>query len=778
MKKEQFPIQGMHCASCALTIEKALKNVVGVKNASVNFASEKATVEFTDDTAISDLEKAVKATGYKLITAGGEHQNHQQKGVIGEMGEHDHHRMLKETEIKKLRKKFTIGAVLSVLILFLSFPDYFPGTEKLLAGFPRPLLLLILTTPVEFLIGYQFWRGSWFGLKNLSANMDTLVALGTGAAFIFSAVAAYLNPSGQGGLSMYFDVSAIVITLVILGKYLEAKAKGSASEAIKKLLKLQAKTAHLLHEGKHEMDVPIEEVRVGDILLVKPGEKVPVDGIIIEGYSALDESMVTGESMPVDKKVGDAVVGATINKTGAFKFRATKVGSETFLATVIKLVEEAQSSKAPIQKYADTVTGYFVPVVLAISIISFLLWFFWGPDPALEFALINAVAVLVVACPCALGLATPTAIMVGTGKAAEKGIIIRDAEALELAGKIDTVVLDKTGTLTRGEPAVTDILVSNSINSQEKMVQIAASLENLSEHPVARAVVSYAASLGKKSSHPLDTAVQKEAYRAGLTFYEVKNFSALPGKGIVGEIISEGKAEKMFLGNRGLLEEGGIVIDKNTEKQAESLELQGKTLLFLANEKKLWGIIAVADTLKEEAINAIKSLQKSGLEVWMITGDNERTAQSIGKTLGIENIMAKVLPQQKSEKIKELQSGGRKVAMVGDGINDAPALTQADVGIAIGTGTDIAIESGDITLASGNPLLISGAIQISRRTLANIKQNLFWASVYNLVLIPVAAGVLWPFWHISLNPVLAGGAMALSSVSVVLNSLRLKRLKI
>ena len=796
IKKESFPVQGMHCASCALTIEKAIKNVPGVKSVSVNFASEKAMIEHEDSVTPQQLKEAVAKTGYKLLTdinsvsAEGIHAEHKEhemaSGKPGSEAEHDHHRMLKEAEISLLKKKFTIGAVFSVLIVLMSFPDYFPFLEflNILSMKSRFLFLFIATIPVEFWIGYQFWRGAWFGLKNFTANMDTLVTLGTGAAFIYSAMVTFLAINSAqlsvGGvkLDVYFDVAAVVTTLVVLGKYLEAKAKGSASEAIKKLLKLQAKTAHVLHEGKHEMEVPIEKVQAGDIILVKPGEKVPVDGIIIEGMSTLDESMVSGESMPVDKKVGDQVIGATINKTGSFKFKATKVGKETFLAQIIKMVEEAQASKAPIQKLADAITGYFVPIVMTVATVSFLAWFFLGPQPAFVFALINAVAVLVVACPCALGLATPTAIMVGTGKAAERGIIMRDAEALELAGRITAVVLDKTGTLTKGEPAVTDILVADTgLTNEDEILHIAASLEKLSEHPIAKAILIKAASLGQHSSHPLDTAVKKEAEKFGVELYRLKNFLAHLGKGIEGIIQIDGNEQKVFLGNRSLLEEMGTVLSQKIENQAITLESEGKTLLFLADPEKILGIVAVADTLKESAPQAIKLLKKLGLEIWMLTGDNERTAQAIGEKVGIKNIMARVLPEQKSKKIKELQSQGKRVAMVGDGINDAPALTQADIGIAIGTGTDIAIESGDITLISGDPFGIYEAIKISRKTLSNIKQNLFWASIYNLILIPVAAGALWPPFGILLNPILAGAAMAFSSVSVVLNSLRLKKIK-
>ncbi len=708
----------------------------------------------------------------KKETFEGAHGEHMM-AMAGSENQHDHHRLLKEAEIKLLRNKFVIGAILSVFVIILSFPDYIPSFKEIMPDTWRFLLLFLITIPVEFSVGWQFWRSTFYGLKNLTANMDTLVAMGTGAAFFYSSVVMVLKFINRSGFEVYFDVAAVVTTLVILGKYLEAKAKGSASEAIKKLLKLQAKTAHVIHEGGREMEMPIEDVKIGNIILVKPGEKIPVDGVIIEGNSAIDESMVTGESMPVDKKIGDGVIGATINKTGAFKFKATKIGKETFLSQIIKLVEKAQASKAPIQKLADQITGYFVPVVLLISIASFIIWFIWGPVPSLSFALINAVAVLVIACPCALGLATPTAIMVSTGKAAEKGIIIRDAEALELAGKINAVVLDKTGTLTKGEPAVTDV-ITFAASSESEVLKYAASLEKFSEHPIAKAIVAFAASLGKSSSHPLDKAIREKAESEKIELFPVNNFKTTPGKGLEGDVTISGKPQKLFFGNRALMEEKNIKITDLYEKQLKKLEEAGKTAMILASDKPL-GVIAVADTLKETAAESIKLIKNLGLEVWMITGDNERTAKAIGEKVGIKNIMAKVLPQEKSEKIKKLQTEGKKVAMVGDGINDAPALTEADVGIAIGTGTDIAIESSDITLISGDPMGVYEAIKLSRQTLRNIKQNLFWAYIYNAILIPVAAGALWPFFGILLNPILAGGAMAFSSISVVLNSLRLKK---
>ena len=782
-QKKIFIVRGMDCASCALTIEKALKEIPELSSANVNYATEKAVVESDGPIDSFRLQSAVKEkTGYELIeerTLPPGHEGHQMNRVQmpGEMEGHDHAKMLKEEEIKKLWTKFLWGAILSGIIIFLSLPDYFSFIGEIFPKGARFFLLLILTTPVEFWVGKQFWTSSWASLKRRDVNMDTLVALGTGAAYFSGLAVTFLEISNWKlgiKLDVFFDVAAVVTTLVILGKYLEAKAKGSASEAIKKLLKLQAKTAHLLHEGKHEMEVPIEKVVSDDILIVKPGEKIPVDGVIIEGTATLDESMVTGESLPVDKKEGDAVIGATINKTSSFKMKATKVGKDSFLAQIVAMVEAAQASRAPIQKFADLVVSYFVPVVLIIAAATFVVWLVFGPAPAFSFALVNSIAVLVVACPCAMGLATPTSIMVGTGKAAEHGVIIRDAEALELAGKINAVILDKTGTLTKGEPAVTDV-VAFFKDDGNKVVRYAASLEKLSEHPIAQSIVAYAASLGSLSSHPLDKAVKAAAEKTRL--YEVKNFKAIPGQGIEGDVITEKGNKKLYFGNAALMESKKIDLSTNQEL-IEKLENDGKTLLLLADDRMLIGIIAVADTIKSTAKEAVQRLQSLGLEVWLITGDNERTANAISRIVGIDKVMARVLPQDKAEKVKKLQALGKRVAMVGDGINDAPALTQADVGIAIGTGTDIAIESADITLVAGDPLGVANAILISRKTLINIKQNLFWAFIYNILLIPVAAGLLWPQWEILLNPILAGGAMAFSSLSVVLNSLRLKRLKI
>lgn len=762
MKKEQFIIQGMHCASCALTIEQKLKKTPGVKSASVNLVSEKANIEYEENKVSKDgLVQAVKETGYFLIPEeplpeGTHHEHMNMEKPAGDEGEHDHHKLLKEAEIKNLWRKFLFGAIISALVIIGSLSEVF-SFVNIFSFRDRGWVLLFLTAPVEFLVGWQFFRGAFMNLKHFRANMDTLVALGTSAAYFYSAGAIFA-PQILGE-NLYFDVAAVVTTLIILGKYLEAKAKGRASEAIKKLLKLQAKTARVLHEGKHEMEMPIEQVGTGNIILVRPGEKVPVDGIIIEGSSTLDESMVSGESLPVDKTVGDGVIGATINQTGAFKFRAMKVGKETFLAQIIKFVEEAQASKAPLQKLVDKITGVFVPLVLVVAITAFFVWYFLGPAPQINFAIITAVAVLIIACPCALGLATPTSIMVGTGKGAENGVLFRNAEALEETSKAKIIVLDKTGTMTKGEPALTDIVVAES-GSEGK-------------------ILAFAASIGSLSSHPLDKAIIEKAKNDKIELLKVENFEALPGQGLMGLMtINEVKA-RFYLGNRKLMANKSIDVSK-IESAIEKLENQGKTAMILAQETKVIGAVAVADTLKINSIEAIATLKNMGFEVVMITGDNKKTAAAIGKAVGLsgKSILAEVLPNKKAEEIKKLQESGKKVIMVGDGINDAPALTQADIGVAIGTGTDIAIESADVVLPSGELDGIIRAIKLSRATTKNIKQNLFWAYFYNIILIPVAAGVLYPFFQILLSPILAGGAMAFSSVSVVLNSLRLRRIKL
>jgi len=773
MRKETFRIKGMHCASCAVVIEKELKKVPGVKDSVVNYASEKLTVEYGDEADAKRIEEAVKKAGYELVI----NEMSDMKGMkdmkyMEGMEHMDHGKAPEKKEVDGIKRKVFLGVILSLFIYILSFPELF-GIGGVFSDNLRLFILFLLATPIEFWVGWQFWRGAWFALRRFSANMDTLVALGTGVAYIFSVAVMILAFSGMSlDIYIYFDISAIVITLVMLGKYLEAKAKGSASEAIKKLLKLGAKNARVIKDGK-EIEVSIEDVKAGDIILVKPGEKIPVDGIVLDGASSVDESMVSGESLPIDKKAGSEVIGATINKSGVLKFEAKKVGKDTFLSQIVKLVEEAQGSKAPIQKLADRVTAVFVPVVLGIAALTFLVWLSFGGPAALLMAMTSAVAVLVVACPCALGLAAPTSVITGTGKGAEKGIIIKDASSLELAGKIDTVVLDKTGTITKGKPAVTDIL-SFENNSESEILKVAASLDKNSTHPIAESIV-------------------RKANEEKLEFFNVENFENIEGKGSVGELRIKNKDLRFSaVGNNKLMEDHGVRVDNEIKIKKEELEKEGKTVIFVAVEKKeeiidhqskildLIGLIAISDTLKENAKSSIEKLKDIGVDVWMITGDNSRAASFIGEKVGIkkENILSEVLPQDKSKQIKELQEKGKKVAMVGDGINDAPALTQADIGIAIGTGTDIAIEAGDITLVSGDPKGIYQAILLSKKTLQNIKQNLFWAFIYNITLIPIAAGILYPFFGITLNPILAGGAMAFSSVSVVLNSLRLKRLKL
>ncbi|MFA6136338.1 MAG: heavy metal translocating P-type ATPase [Candidatus Paceibacterota bacterium] len=748
--KKIFKVKGMDCASCATTIEKAVGKIEGVKNASVNFAADKLFVECDNEIDDQKIIGAVVDVGYKAMSDN--HHQHQE--------EHDHSKMESDAEFNTLKKKLWLGVVISLIVLFLSFGG---GLKSFIPEKLTLFILLVLSTPIEFWVGKQFWRGMFYEFKNLKPGMDSLVALGTGAAYFFSAIIVVANIIPEFSNSFiakfesYFDVAVVVTTFIILGKYLEARAKGSASEAIKKLLKLQATIAHHIDEQENVHDIDINQVKVGDILLVKQGEKVPVDGIIIEGQVSLDESMVTGESLPVDKKSGDKIIGATINKSGVFKMKAEKVGSETFLSQIVRIVQEAQASKAPIQKLADKITQIFVPIVLAISVVTFVVWFFVGPDPKLSYALVNAVAVLIVACPCALGLATPIAVITGTGKGAENGIIIRNAQGLEVAGKTHTVVLDKTGTITEGKPSVTDIIVK----SGERITE---SVE----------ILRIAASLGANTTHPLDKAVTDKAKQENISLAAVENFEAVTGKGIQGTI----DGRKYLFGNKKLIEEFGVVISKETEDKIDDLNNQGKTALILGDEKSVVGIIGIADTLKDTAAETIKKLKGMGIDVWMITGDSQKTAQAIAKKVDIENVLASVLPEQKSEKIKEMQRNNKVVAMVGDGINDAPALTQADVGIAIGTGTDIAIESAGITLVSGDPSGIYKAILLSRKTLSNIKQNLFWAYAYNIILIPVAGGVLYLFGGPLLNPILAGVAMAFSSLSVVLNSLRLKNIKL
>ncbi len=727
--KKTFSIHGMHCASCVRVLERALKKIEGVSDANVNLATEKATVTY-DSKIVTDqqLASAVANVGYKAL-------------INEEVKLEDEQKKEKQMELRDLQNKVIVSLVLGALILWGSFPGLMNTAPEFLKNF---FVQLVLATPVQFWAGLTFYRATIPALKHRTANMDTLVALGTTVAYIYSAFVTFF-PNVVMNLGFeampYFDVAVIVIGLILLGRYFEAKAKAGTSEAIKKLIGLQAKTARVIR-NKKEIDIPIEQVRIGDIIRVRPGEKIPVDGVILDGESSVDESMITGESIPVDKTKGDTVVGATMNKTGTFTFKATKVGQDSMLAQIIKLVEEAQGSKAPIQRMADLVSSYFVPIVIMLAIGTFVVWYVVGGS--LLFALLNTVAVLIIACPCAMGLATPTAVMVGTGIGAQHGILIKDAQSLEIAHKINTIIFDKTGTLTNGKPEVTNV-VGN-------VLQLAASLEKGSEHSLAEAILN-------------------KAEQEKLALSKVEGFKAIAGHGVEG-IVGD---KKVVLGNRRLMEREGIEIDG---KEIEKLENEGKTVIMLGVEGKLAGLIAVADTVKESAYEGVKALQKMGIEVVMITGDNKKTADAIAHKVGITRVLAEILPDQKEAEVRKLQLEGRRVAMVGDGINDAPALAAADIGIAMGTGTDVAIEAADITLINKDLRSVAAAITLSKKTMRTIKLNLFWAFGYNIVLIPVAMGALYPFFGILLNPIFASVAMATSSISVVSNSLLLKKYKI
>ncbi|MHB1162442.1 MAG: heavy metal translocating P-type ATPase [Chloroflexota bacterium] len=735
-------ITGMTCASCSGRVERALRALPGVDAANVNLATEKATVVFQPSLAsMVDFRRAIEEAGYGLV---------EERSEATGAGE-DAQAIATRLEIARLRNKTIFALALGALIFLGSFPEWFPWVPDFLNN---RYLLWALATPVQFWAGWRFYRGAWTNARHLSANMDTLIAMGTSAAYLYS-VAAILFPAlfhvtGQMA-EIYFDTSAIIIGLILMGKFLEARAKGQTGEAIKKLMGMQARTARVIRDGQ-ELDVPVESVLIGDVVLVRPGEKVPVDGVLLEGRSALDESMITGESIPVEKGPGDEVIGATINKTGSFRFRATKVGKDTVLAQIIRLVEEAQGSKAPIQRLADVISGYFVPAVIVTALVTFVVWLLFGPTPAFTYALLNMVAVLIIACPCALGLATPTAIMVGTGKGAETGVLIRSGEALETAHKIKAIILDKTGTLTQGKPVVTDLLPADG-TSQEELLYLAASAERGSEHPLGEAIVT-------------------AARERGLDLADPGEFEAIPGHGI--EATIEGR--KVVLGNQKLMDDRGYGLN-GLDEGVTALSDQGKTPMFVAVDGRLAGIVAVADTLKPGSREAVAELKRLGVEVAMLTGDNRRTAAAIARQLGIDRVLAEVLPEQKAEEVKKLQAEGKVVAMVGDGINDAPALAQADVGIAIGTGTDVAMEASDVTLISGDVRGVVTAIRLSKQTMRTIKQNLFWAFAYNVALIPLAAGLFYPLFGILLNPIFAGVAMATSSVSVVSNSLRLRRFK-
>ncbi len=746
LDKVTLPIQGMSCASCVKKVETALNGLEGVVRANVNFATERATVQYVPGAvSFEDFRRAVKQAGYEVLQV--------EAGAKEEIS--DCEKAAREAEYRKLKGRFITGLIF-VIPTFLLGNWHMIGLAHFYAINQQASFYLqfLLQTPVQFWVGWQFYSGAWKTLKHGSSDMNTLIAVGTSAAYLYSVLATFFPAvfAAEGLMpEVYFDTAGAIIVLILLGRLLEARAKGQTSEAIKKLIGLQPKTARVLKNGQ-EADIPVEEVGVDDLVLVRPGEKIPVDGIVREGRSSVDESMVTGESIPVEKNPGDRVIGATLNKMGTFKFTATQVGKDTMLSRIIKMVEEAQGSKPPIARMADVIASYFVPAVIGIAVITFIVWFFWGPSPALTYALLNFVGVLIIACPCALGLATPTSIIVGTGKGAENGVLIRGGEALETAHTLTAVVMDKTGTLTRGEPSVTDI-VSLSGHREEEILRYAASAEKGSEHPLGEAIVNRA----KEKNIPL---------------LDPKDFRAIAGHGI--EATVDGVS--LLMGNARLMRDRGVAF-QGMEAKGEELSNQGKTPMFIAMDRNLAGMVAVADTLKANSRETVQALHRMGIEVVMITGDNRRTAEAIGRQIGIDRILAEVLPEGKASEVKKLQAEGKRVAMVGDGINDAPALAQADVGIAIGTGTDVAMESADITLISGDLRGVVTAIALSRATLRNIKQNLFWAFAYNSILIPVAAGVLFPFFGILLNPILAAAAMGLSSVTVVSNALRLRRLK-
>lgn len=746
-KRVHLALSGMDCASCALMIEKTLKKMPAVKEVHVNFAAEKASVLFDETkSSIKDLIAAVKKAGYGASEA------------TELTSEQESQR--REKQIGKQRKLFLSALVLSIPMLYFMLLDFFkwlPG-----AGFFPPyvgLVSLILTIPVQFVIGAGFYRGMWAALRMKSFNMDSLIAIGTSTAFIYSFFS-YLffvlkngtifGLAGEKVPELYFETSAFLITFVLLGKWLEAKAKGRTSEAIKKLMGLQAKTARVICNGVTQ-DIPIDQVVHGDTVLVRPGEKVPVDGNIIKGSSAIDESMVTGESIPVEKNVGDMVIGATINKTGTFEFEATRVGAETTLAQIIRLIEEAQGSKAPIQAFADRISSWFVPSVIGAALLTFIVWFFVLHAP-LDFALLAFTAVIVIACPCALGLATPTAIMVGTGKGAEYGILVKGGEPLEAAQKIQAIIFDKTGTLTKGKPEVTDV-ISLGKGDERGVLTLAASLERLSEHSLAEAIYGH-------------------AEEKGLKLDEVSDFLAVPGHGVSGKIGSE----IYYLGNRKLMVEFASLDISKVDRQVVRLEEQGKTVMILSSAKEIIGLVAVADRVKESSREAVKKLKDLGIQVFMVTGDNKRTADAIAREVGIENILAEVLPEDKAGEVKKLQDKNLKVAMVGDGINDAPALAQADLGIAMGSGTDVAMETGGIVIIKNDLNDVVSALQLSRETMGKIRQNMFFALFYNVIGIPIAARVFVGIGLV-LKPELAGLAMAMSSVSVVTNSLLLRYFK-
>ena len=738
MKKTILKILGMSCASCASTIEKALKKEEGVFEINVNFASEKAFVEFDpEQVKIHQIIKVIEGVGYQ----------------VREETALEKEKELKEKTIRDLKNRVIISLIFSIPLLYFSM--------GWMVGLPVPwvenvklqaLIQLLLTTPI-IIVALKLYTSGFKSLRRLTPNMDSLVFIGTSAAYIYSiaiSLAVWFGAGAFGLENLFYEIAAFILFFILLGKYLEAVTKGRTSAVLQKLIGLGAKTAKVIKNDK-ELEIPIEDIEVGDIVLVRPGEKIPVDGMVLEGYSGVDEKVITGESIPVEKKEGDKVIGVTMNKTGMLKIKTTGVGKDTVLAQIIKIVEEAMTSKAPIQLLADKVSLYFVPAVIVIAILAFSLWYFAFAMPFI-FALTCLIAVLIIACPCALGLATPTAIMVGTGLGAENGILIKDARALETAHKLQTIVFDKTGTLTKGEPELTDVVAIEGYNE--------------------RGVLKLAAAVEKGSEHPIGEAIVKGAVKRKIEIPEAASYQTITGEGIKAKYLEN----RLFIGNRKLMKENGINIS-HLEKEMERLENEGKTAVLVAENKKAIGIVAVADTLKEFSKEAVSALHKMGKEVAIITGDNERVGKAIAKQVGIDRVLAEVLPQDKAKEIKKLQKEGRVVAMVGDGINDAPALAQADIGIAIGSGTDIAMETGDIILIKDDLRDVVIAIDLSGYTIKKIKQNLFWAFFYNSVGIPIAAGILYPFFGFLLNPMIAAAAMAFSSVSVVSNSLLMKRYK-
>lgn len=744
-KQKEYIIEGMSCASCAMTIENAVSKIPGVDKASVNLATEIMTVEANDSVTPEDIAKVVDGVGYSARPRG--------KSVEEELEEKNEK---KEAHLREMKRNLTVSAIFAVPLLFIAMAD--------MVGIPMPAFLSPMQSPVSYaliqlaLVLPIIWLGRRFfvdGFKALSKghpNMDSLVALGTSAAFLYSLYGTYhvLEGHAHFAMNLYYESAGVILTLITLGKYFEAVSKGKTSMAIQTLVGLAPKMATVLRDGQ-EVEVPVEEVQVGDLIRVKPGEKVPVDGVVTEGNSTVDESMLTGESIPVSKSVGDEVIGASLNKTGSFILKATKIGKDTALSQIIQLVEQAQGSKAPIAKLADKVSGVFVPIVIVLALVSGLAWYFLGQE-SWVFALTITISVLVIACPCALGLATPTAIMVGTGKGAENGILLKSGEALEEANHVNMVVFDKTGTITNGTPVVTDVVTADSTDA-DALIRLAASLEVASEHPLGEAIVA-------------------KAKEQGAAFDEVTNFEAIPGFGIKGHV----GETLVFLGNEKWMRENGLANVEMNDKANHFAE-QGKTPLYIGYNDAVQGLIVVADTVKESSARAIQTLHEMGIQVAMMTGDHERTAQAIAAEVGIDRVFSEVLPQDKANYVSKLQEEGYIVAMVGDGINDAPALAQAQVGIAIGTGTDVAIESADAVLMKSDLMDVPAMLKLSRATIRNIKENLFWAFAYNVIGIPFAMGVLHLFGGPLLNPMIAGAAMSFSSVSVVLNALRLKRWK-